>query len=384
MLRALLCLLILCAGCLMSAASGEVASPNGEVAAPDAVVTLAQAQQADAPALAMTDGGLIVAWIGSDERGVHQDARRFTSAGLGEIVTLPLPPAHPYEQTLLPGDHHVHLLWLDAGQDDQTQLFAALLSPELAVERGPVSVSEGLALDYSAVPDSFGGLWAAWSGGLAAEMSLYARRIDDAGRPLVDTMTIAANVDHPALVRTNAGEVWLFWLANGQVMRQRLDPAGEGGARALTGAVSLAPGDHLINVSAGLDRSNAYFFWNIMRAGGANETWFTAGALAANSWRQPQRLRIATGAETSAYFALRWTTPSPVQAETLTAITETDAGLSVVQLSDGVIVGYKTVAPGERLIGLPSLASDANETLYLAWAAPGDDSASLQLIAVQP
>ena len=52
-------------------------------------------------------------------------------------------------------------------QTQQTTLFAALLAPDLTVERGPVSVSEGLALDYSAVADGAGGLWTAWSGGLS-------------------------------------------------------------------------------------------------------------------------------------------------------------------------------------------------------------------------
>jgi hypothetical protein len=376
-MRRVLLGLLLCVGCLTGTVSGQDASP-------DAVITLAQAQQTNAPALAVTDGdgALIAAWIGSDARGVHQDARRFTSAGLSDSVTLPLPPTHPYQQALFSGSNRIHLLWLDAGSDNRTQLFAALLAPDLAVERGPVSVSDGLALDYAAVPDGAGGLWVAWSGGLLAELSLYARRIDDAGRPLVDTMTIAAEAEHPALVRTRSGEVWLFWLADGQVMRQRLNPADDVGAQALTGAVSLAPGDQLINVSAGLDRSNAYFFWNIRRANSANETWFTDGSLAARSWIQPQRLRIATGAQAGAYFALRWTALLSGQAETLTAVTESDAGLSTIQLSDGVIVGYKTVVPGARLLGLPSLASDSAGALYLAWAAPDDASAVLQLMVV--
>lgn len=366
MRRLLFCMVILCAAGTTRIAAGEIAAP---------VITLGQAQQAGAPALATSAGGLVAVWVGADERGVHQDARRVTPGGLSEVVTLPLPPTHPYDQQVYPGAGYTHLLWLDAGEANRTQLFAALLSPELAVERGPVVISDGLALDYSAVPDGAGGLWAAWSGGLLAEMTLFVRRIDDAGRPLVDTVTIAADAEHPALARTNAGEVWLFWLANGQLMRQRLDPPGD--ALALTGAVSLAPGDRLINVSAGLDQASAYFFWNITRASGANETWFTAGSLAARAWRQPQRLHIDIGA--GAAFPLRWTVPLSEQGETLTALAESDAGLSLLQFYGGGVVGYNTLVPGTRLIGLPALVADAT-ALYLAWSAPGENTADLQLL----
>lgn len=366
--------LILCAGCAAQMASGATAAQQG-------VITLATAQQTDAPALALTDSGIVAAWIGSDERGVHQDARRLSFGGEpGEVVTLPLPPIHPYAQQLIPGVSRTHLLWLDAGQDNQPQLYAALLAPNLTVERGPVVVSEGLALDYSAVPDGAGGLWAAWSGGMLGEPSLYVRRIDDAGRPLVDTTTIATGAEHPALVQTSGGEVWLFWLSNGQVMRQRLDPADNTKAQALTGAVSLALGDQIVSVSAALDRSSAYYFWNIRRVGGTHETWLTSGLLAAPYWRQPQRLHITTG---ELELTLRRVVPLAGQADTLVAAAESDAGLSVIQLSDGALVGYRTVAPGLRLIGLPALAAAPDAaTLYMAWAAPGETSAALQVMTV--
>ena len=204
------------------------------------VVTLAQTEQADAPALAW-NGGLIAAWIGSDARGVHQDARRLTSAGMSATVTLPLPPTHPYGQGLFPGvDGNTHLLWLDADSDNVTNLYSALITPDLVVERGPIPISEGLALRYAASPDGSGGLWTVWSGGLLAEMNIYARQIDNEGRPL-QTAIIATNGSDPALARTMDGAVWLFWLADGQLMRARLDPAGE--TQAISGAVSLAPGD---------------------------------------------------------------------------------------------------------------------------------------------
>ena len=192
-------------------------------------------------------------------------------------------------------------------------------------------------------------------------------------------------------MRGDDGAVWLFWLENGQVMRQRLDLDTPGDAQALTSAVSLAPGDQLIDVRAALDRSGAYFFWNITRADGRNETWFTAGALDARAWRQPQRLRIDVSASTTATaeaspaaraFDLRWVAPLAGQADTLAAAAESDAGLALLELSGGVLVGYRMVVPGVHLLGIPALVQDDAGDLDLAWSAPGDSAANLNVLVI--
>src|SRR5690606_1173485 len=149
---------------------------------------------------------------------------------------------------------------------------------------------------------------------------------DDAGRPLQASL-ITSNGSHPALVRTNSGEVWLFWLANGELMRQRLDAPGA--AQALTGTIGLAAGDLLVNVQAALDETTAYFFWNVTRADGQAETWWTAGALDAESWRQPTALRDEAGTP------LRWVAPLEEQAEFATAAVESTGGLGLISLRDG-------------------------------------------------
>jgi hypothetical protein len=385
-------LLLLCAGCTSAPPEGRQVVSASLWTEP---IIITQAQQADAPALVLSGEQLIAAWVGMDARGVHQDAARVDMNGqtVHPSVTLPLPPTHPYAQQMFPGaGGSVHLLWLDAG-DDATNLYAALLSPDLSVLRGPVSLSDGLALAYSAVPDGDGGLWAAWVGGLLSEMSLYVRRIDAEGRPLLDTTTIASAASDPALLRTTDGQIWLFWTADGRLMRQRLDPADSpaGEAQALTGAVSLALGDRLMNVCAGLDASSAYFFWNITRADGTNETWWTAGALDAALWRQPERLRSTLGADpqtrgaglataqaaTGEDFALRWVAPALKQSNILSAAVESDAGLGILTLRDGEVVGFGIAVPGVRLIGMPALAVNPAGKLHLAWSAPGDDSADL-------
>ncbi len=388
--------LLLLAAC-SSAPSTPTITPTPSAWNPP--ITLAQTPQTDAPAILGTSGGLIAAWVGSDDRGVHQDIRRLNANGLSDIVTLPLPPTHPYNQRLFLGvNGNIHLLWLDAGSNDQTALYEAVLTPNLTVSRGPVAVSDGLALSYSAVSDGSGGLWVMWSGGLLSEMSVYLRHIDDEGRPLLDAATIASNADSPALVRTNSGEVWGFWLSNGQLMRQRLNPSGD--PQALTSAVSLASGDRLNDVRAALDVSSAYFFWNITRADGTIETWMTSGTLNAGAWRQPERLTIGisdeaaqvqTGFELSRVstassngdIPLRWTEPLTGQYTTAAAVVESDAGLGVLILSGGDVVGFSAAQQNTHLVGAPSLALNVDGSFSLAWSQPGDSTANLQVITTR-
>ena len=186
----------------------------------DGAITLAQAEQGDAPAVAASAGGVVAVWVGSDDRGVHQDARRITGTQLGEVVTLPLPPTHPYDQRLIAGvGGRLHLLWLDADQAGQTNLYAALIAPDLQVERGPVPISEGLALRYSAVTDGAGGLWVAWSGGSISESSVYLRYVDAEGRPLQTTL-VAENARRSGVAAGGYGNSLVIlvggWSAHGK------------------------------------------------------------------------------------------------------------------------------------------------------------------------
>lgn len=377
-LFALLVLLacMLCIACTQQTSSAQPTVTVTAAPTPDPSTLLAQAQQADAPALAFSGENLIATWIGTDERGVHQDARLITPGEMSAAVTLPLPPTHPYNQRLVPGANgSTHLLWLDADPTGQTALYSALLARDLTVVRGPIGISEGLATAYSAVQDGTGGMWTAWSGGMTAEMALYARRSDSDGRPL-ETQLIAARGEHPALARTANGEIWLFWLANDGLMRQQLDQPSE--AQMLTGTISLAAGDQLVNTRATPDGdgTSAYFFWNVARANGLNETWWTWGRLVAKAWRQPTRLTSEAGAP------FGWAEPVAEPNGLTAAAVESTDGLSIILVSGGEVIGHKLVAAGTRLIGMPALAADANGDFALGWAAPGDATADLRLLRV--
>jgi hypothetical protein len=129
-------------------------------------------------------------------------------------------------------------------------------------------------------------------------------------------------------------------------------------------------------VRAALDETSAYFFWNVTRANGVSETWWTAGALNAASWLQPERLTSETG------DALGWTAPVAAPLDFAAAAAANDTGLGILTFSRGRVTGYKLVVSGLRLIGMPALVIDPDDNFALAWAAPATPSADLRLLTV--
>lgn len=343
--------------------------------APPPPTLIAEALQGRAPALYAAEDRLTAVWVGTDAAGVHHDARQLIGGAFTDPVVLPLPPTYPYDQRLYPASRDsLFLLWLDRGAGDVTTLYGAWIAADLAIRR-VTPLSDGLALRYAAVPDGAGGLWVAWSGGVLSELTLYLRQLDADGRPL-DATRVAANAEYPALIRANDGTVTLFWIAAGQVFRARLQDGEVVGAGALTSAVSIAPGDQVSDVSAALDTTHGYLFWNITRATGEIETWYAAGEIAAPFWNAPTRL------ETSDGLPLRWVAPVAGQFDTLSLAAESVAGVGVAELRGGQVIGWRVVVPDEYLIGAPALAARPDGTLMLAWSSPDAPRARLNVLSV--
>jgi hypothetical protein len=353
--------------------------------------TLAQAEQSNAPALYLTSRGEVTSvWVNADETGVHQDMRQ----GTAETIVLPLPPVHPYAQTLNPSlfDGDMHLLWLDADYEQRddvliantTYLFGAFIT-SARVERGPTRITNMQTFHYAAVPHADGGLWTAWSGGLASEPELYAQRIDNNGRPL-QSRRIALNADFPVLARADDGTLFLFWTqpSSGSVYLAGLDENGAHDMRVITHTPILNAGDRVVNISAGMDRTHLYLLWNIDRADGHAETWWTSGAFDAASWGVPQRLGISPSTEafvtdfnggagvtvTTGETWLSWSAPLVVQYEMLSLAVWDGTQLGVVYLQSGAVVGYQAVVAVDLLIGIPALMTDRDRHLYLSWSHP--------------
>ncbi len=350
---------------------------------------LAQAEQAAGPALWANARRAAAVWVGADEAGVHQDARALVGGTLTETAALPLPPIQPYDQRLLPaaGDT-LHLLWRDrAAGTLETRLYAARLSPALEALSGPNAISTGAAYHYSAAPTGDGGLWAVWSGGLPAEPGLFARYVDRAGRPRAEVIPLASDADWPALAWDAGGGLHLLWResSSGQLVYGRLADGALDQVTPTGLAVWLSPGDRLRGLYAALDRTHIYALWNVARAGGADETWLAAGALAGGRWTPPARLGLSanpdepfesgfnTGAVQAARTGADWlrhAAPLGGQHDALPLAAQTADGLALVYLQGGAVAGWQMVVPGATLIGPAALAADVERHLYLAWAQP--------------
>jgi hypothetical protein len=349
------------------------------------VFTIAQAPQSNAPAIWADPSHLVAAWTGSDSAGVHQDMRLWAENKFSPITVLPLPPTHPYAQSLVTGyENNLHLFWLDEAANGMTQVFSALLDSQLSVERGPTPVSEALALRYAVAPGEAGRAWVAWSGGALQEPILYLQSLDETGRPQ-PPQALASNADYPALGDAGDGILLLFWLERGQLMRAVIANGAVVERSALTSAVYLGDGDRLRGLSAGLDSTHAYVFWNITRASSGDETWLASGSITASSWSAPEplgaqvlaNLAFDTGFNTgivntahSGETPLTWATPLSGRYETLPAAVQSPNGLAVIYFQSGAIRGYQDIFSDTILIGIPALTTDHDHHLYLAWSQP--------------
>jgi hypothetical protein len=374
---------------LIAACTTTTPTPTPIVSAWGEIFTLGQAEQMDAPAVWPFQDQVVAAWVGADETGIHQDIRGVSNSGLLERVVLPLPPKNPYAQQMYPDQNgNVHLLWLDADENGVLGLYAALITPQMQVERGPTLISGEITRRFAVIPNGDGSIWVISSGGLAIEPSLYARLIDAQGRPRSqENYQIAGDADWPTVLSTNDGTVYLFWIrhSDGSVMRSTLTNGITDVPQPISQTVMLNAGDRLLSFNAALDVTHGYLFWNVSRADGSAETWFTSGALEAEIWEAPIRMgfdrskgNFETGFNSGTVGVARtgdnwlsWTVPLAGQFNVLPVATTNGGNLGIVYLQGGGVVGYQDIVMVSRLIGLPALLTDRDRFLYLSWSEPG-------------
>lgn len=332
-----------------------------------APLLLAEAEQSAAPALAAAGEMLAAAWVGADARGIHHDARILTQDGPAQPVTLPLPPRTPFGQALLPAPGGWQLLWRDQDEDGAPRLFTALLSPALAVERGPLALDDADAGRYAAVSDGQTA-WAAWVSGPPIAPSIALSRIDAAGRPQ-PPLTLAAPGDHPALAATSDA-LYAFWLADGSLVRVRLADGVPLDQVVLTDDVARAPLDRLDPLLAGTDGRLGVVFWNIARAAGEMEVWWTFGPLDAPSWPAPVRFLSASGA------AVRVAAPLPAARSPLPIAYWAGGDVLLAHLRDGERGAETALSGSVMLLAPPTLACD-DARLWVGWSAARPDAPAL-------
>ncbi|NWG16270.1 MAG: hypothetical protein HXY41_06505 [Chloroflexi bacterium] len=389
-------------GLLALAAGCAAAAPEPAVGWP--AVTVGQAEQSAAPALWADAEGVMLAWVGADETGIHQDARTIIPGGLTAAVVLPLPPTRPYGQQLsAAAGSDRHLLWLDADAEGQNRLYAAVITGALAVKRGPTPVSAQITRRYAILPNGDGTLWVVSGGGLAAEPGLYAHFLDPAGRPRQENPApIVTNADWPSFIQWGDGAAELFWRqpSDGTVKHAPFAvETGTLGSPAPLTTLNLAAGDRLDNLSAARDHTHGYLFANITHADGERETRFAGGEAGAADWGEMRRLGIAVttdhtfavsfnaGAVMAAGTGARWLSlaaPAAGDFESLPVAVMAGDDLGIVYFQGGQPAGFQIIAPDANLIGTPALQADRERFLYLAWAQPtAAGTAALRLASLR-
>lgn len=334
---------------------------------------IAESPQREPPALWVGEQVGIAAWVGSDEAGVHIDARTFSTAdgAMEPVAVLPLPPRRPAALSLHPtsardGAARVRLLWLDADDGGATHLFSALIggvdSGDLTVERGPIRVSDRPVQDYAAAFDGFGRLWTVWRGGLQSEPMLYLQLIDSEARPGLPEI-IAANAGAFALVADSAG-LHLFWVnrESNRVMQSEISEGILTQTRSLTNAPATAPADRLLSLRVGIDRLQGCLFWQIERWNGgtpSREVWWTAGGLNGSDWTTPVRMDARAAVPFQGYPPM----------ETLLIATDSESALQIRPCRSGGIGALVESQPSIAWLHPPN-AVRRGEQRYLTWSEP--------------
>ncbi len=372
---------VLSAGCTFAPAHPPISPSSywGEI------VTIAQAEQPHAPAIWVAPEQIFTTWIGADNSGIHHDMR-IVSTSTMPLTILPLPPVRPYAQQLAPAqDGRIHLLWLDAHESGESRLFSALISAEQTVERGPTVISDRQTLHYTVVSNGDGSLWAIWSGVPLAEPVLYAQYVDSLGRPR-QIVRLVEDADWPTLTYTGSG-AYLHWIqaTTGYVYRARLTEQVLAAIEPISPGISLGSADRLTGFSAATDHTHSYVLWNVTRADGQSETWFSTSLLDTMAWSEPARLGvewttkevIETGFNGGRAFPaqfgekwLSWAVPVTGQLETVPVTAVQENNLALIYWRGGEVIGYQNIAPITGLIGQPALMTDRDLHLYLAWSEP--------------
>lgn len=344
---------------------------------------IAESPQREPPALWIGERVGIAAWVGSDEAGVHIDARTFstTNGAMEPITVLPLPPRRPAALSLHPtsardGAARVRLLWLDADDSGATHLFSALIggldSGDLTVERGPIRVSDRPVQDYAAVFDGFGRLWTVWRGGLASEPALYLQLIDSEARPGLPER-VAANAGAFTLVADSAG-LHLFWVnrESNRIMQSQINDGAVTHTHPLSNAPAFAPADRLLSLRVGIDRIQGCLFWHIERWNGgtpSREVWWTTGGLSRADWTTPVRLDARAAVPFQGY--------PPI--ETLLIALDTESALQIRPCRTGRMGALVESQPSVAWL-YPPYAMRRGDQLYLAWSEPLSESAARLMI----
>lgn len=335
----------------------------------------------------------MLAWASPDAEKMRLYARH---AITGQPVILVLPAYSPLDVSLYPAQvNDFHLLWIDrTGDAEFLRLLGGRISPDAVAQLGANPLSPDPVYHYTALSTEDDGLLVVWSGGLPSEPMLYLQMLDALGRVRFPEVLVSDS-DYPALAHTPDNTRWLFWiLREKEVLRAPLDEQTLGAVTPVTPMLYLASTDQLQSMTAAVDGDYGYLFWQIVRADGTPEVWFTSGKLdSAENWQYPRWLKIAVdeaqtidsdfnaravnaAQESEHGQAIHWAAPLNGQNETVPVAVNMGDFTGVLYFREGAVIGYESVVKTGVLSGAPAIAADGEEHLTLAWSQAGNDALS--------
>ncbi|MGB1287361.1 MAG: hypothetical protein ACPG7F_12560 [Aggregatilineales bacterium] len=389
-MRQLLTGLILCGLCAACTGTSPMITPEmpPEVRSSwGEIQTITSAELTDAPALAIQNGQAMLAWRGRDAAGIRHYAA--TSSINPTILSLEAFTSFGYTLiTAAPG--HFHLLWIDTAENESIlRLQSAYINENAVAELGINPLSTGQTYHYDAIPDTAGGLHIAWTADLPDEPTLYTSRIDAAGRIGVPSR-ILDNVTMPALSLASDGALYVTWHREDTIWQGILRKTEIIDARPILDMPLLNDGDRLNAFHSALDSTHQYLFWQIIRADGSPETWWSQRPLNTPDWQPITRLTIFTdgtipvenpGYNMGTVFKpdsnpqpVTWASPLIGQHSPLAvAVSTPQQNIGILLLQSGQIIGYQTVLENTLLLRPPVIMTDPDKHLYLAWSEIADD-----------
>jgi hypothetical protein len=354
---------------------------------------LAFAEYPSAPAV-VDNGVTMFAWAGADP----QEARLYAqSADAASPTILALKASAPLDLQLYPAANgRFHLLWRD-DVEGEPHLYYGLFNADHVAEWGAYDVSEQPTYNITGLSLPDGRLRLVYSAGWIVEPRLFAQDIDERGRSQFPIALDQAG-DFPAFLHYNE-TLWLFWHAeDGGVWQGHLEANTLLDAQSITLAPTLAAGDAIMQLTASGDATYRYLFWQVMRADGSPETWYTVGEKTGLTWSPAMRLTIptlgehttqtgyqvgeVTAAERGAE-AVGWSAPLTGAQPIVPIAVQTGDALGIAYLQAGNIIGYQRLVSVGRMIGRPSLALRPDRSLVLSWSQPDVNAAALNWLVSQ-
>jgi hypothetical protein len=390
------------AGCTGTGSPAAESTPSSDGTITQATVTrqsawgavfqLAEAPQADAPALLATGSGVWLAWSQSDETG-----SRHVIWPQGQPPYTPqIDATHPLAYRWFPGggqtDRNWQLLfWLDR-DDNELLLNVAMIDDDSGQPLRIQTVSSIDTYDYTLARWPDAATQIVYSGAFREQTALYTKTLHPGGS-LLARSTLRLDATHPALTRIDDA-LWLYWMETQpnspakSVYRGRL-AQGDLPDIQQVGTLPLSEGDTLDRFSAATDDTHTYFFWQIRRADSTRSVWFSSAGHSAGALSTPAELtfRVAEGSAVAVPFNtdnVQSARPDGAAAPSLAGVPaayrsyevlpvalHTGNTLGMAYFDNGTLTGYQDILRTGSLLRAPSISTTILDDIYLTWSEPG-------------